>query len=335
MFTVALAGDVMLGRGVDQALRAARSPEEPWGDVLPLLLEADARVANLECALTTTRRPWMRSRKLFHFRADPGRAVAVLKAARLDACSLANNHVLDFEEAGLLDTLRHLDAAGIAHAGAGRNLGEASAPAVLPGPVPVALVSLTDNEPSFRAGETTPGTFFLPISLEREPLRALEAALGRAREVARVVVLSAHWGPNLVEQPSALHQAFAKAAIDRGADVFFGHSAHLFQGVELYRGKPILYDCGDFLDDHAVDGELRNDWSFLFRVSFEGRAFARLEMVPVALGHAHVNLAQGAARSAIVARMRGLSRDLGAEPRVNEGRLVLEPPSRFGHTLHT
>src|SRR5574341_341121 len=111
MITVALAGDVMLGRGVNEALRKMR-PEEPWGDLLPLLHAADLRVVNLECAITAHEQPWRRTPKVFHFRADPS-AVAVLTAARIDACSLANNHGLDFEEEGLLDTLAHLDQAGI------------------------------------------------------------------------------------------------------------------------------------------------------------------------------------------------------------------------------
>src|SRR5215203_3187441 len=119
MITVALVGDVMLGRGVNETLRSIR-PEEPWGDVLPALSSADLRIANLECAITGHDRPWTRTPKVFHFRADP-RAVEVLRAARIDACSLANNHTLDFEEQGLLDTLRHLEAAGIRYAGAGHN----------------------------------------------------------------------------------------------------------------------------------------------------------------------------------------------------------------------
>src|SRR5215212_2888083 len=120
MITLALTGDVMLGRGVNETLRSVR-PEEPWGDTLPLLLSADLRVVNLECAITGHKRPWSRTRKVFHFRADPP-AVEVLLAARVDAFSLANNHTLDFEEKGLLDTLKHLEEAGIRHAGAGRNL---------------------------------------------------------------------------------------------------------------------------------------------------------------------------------------------------------------------
>src|SRR5215210_9137863 len=119
MITLALTGDVMLGRQVNRALRIM-SPEQPWGDVLPLLLSADLRIINLECAITDHKQPWTRTPKVFHFRADPS-AVEVLRAARVDGCSLANNHTLDFEEQGLLDTLQHLDEAGIWYAGAGRN----------------------------------------------------------------------------------------------------------------------------------------------------------------------------------------------------------------------
>ena len=162
MVTLALTGDVMLGRGVNETVPEAR-PEEPWGDALPLLLSADLRIINLECAITEHKRPWSRTPKVFHFRADP-LAVEVLRAARVDACSLANNHTLDFEEQGLLDTLTHLEAAGIRYAGAGHNLEEAAQPVLLEGGV--ALVAFTDNEPPFAAGPGKPGTNYLPVSLE-------------------------------------------------------------------------------------------------------------------------------------------------------------------------
>lgn len=128
MFTLALTGDVMLGRLVNDSLKAMK-PEDVWGDVLPHLAQADLRIVNLECALTVHLQPWTRTWKMFHFRADPS-AARVLQAARIDACALANNHILD-EERGLRDTLRALNASGIHHAGAGANAREAAAPALL------------------------------------------------------------------------------------------------------------------------------------------------------------------------------------------------------------
>jgi poly-gamma-glutamate capsule biosynthesis protein CapA/YwtB (metallophosphatase superfamily) len=322
MITLALTGDVMLGRGVNETLRADR-PEEPWGDVLGLLDSADLRITNLECAITAHERPWSRTPKVFHFRADP-LAVEVLEAAHMDACSLANNHTLDFEEQGLLDTLAHLDAAGIRYAGAGRDGEEAARPAILE--ESVALVAFTDNEPPFAAGPGKPGTNYLPVSVEPEVLRRVGEAIGAAREAgARTVVFSNHWGPNMVERPRDLFRRFARAVVDLGADVYYGHSAHVFQGVEIYRGKPILYDTGDFIDDYAVDPRLRNDRSFLFRVSMEDGALERLELFPVILPYARVELARGTEREAILDRMVSLSAEMGTALDRAEDRLVLEP----------
>jgi poly-gamma-glutamate capsule biosynthesis protein CapA/YwtB (metallophosphatase superfamily) len=322
MATLALTGDVMLGRGVNDTLRVAR-PAEPWGDVLPLLLAADLRLINLECAITVQRRPWSRTPKVFHFRADP-LAVEVLKAARVNACSLANNHTLDFEEKGLLDTLEHLEAAGIRYAGAGRNLEEAARPVLLEGGL--AVVAFTDNEPPFAAGPGRPGTNYLPVSTEPEVLRRVEEAIGAARDAgARTVVFSNHWGPNMVRRPPEAFRLFARAVVDRGADVYYGHSAHVFQGVEVYSGRPILYDTGDFIDDYAVDPDLRNDRSFLFRLSTEDGELRRLELFPVVLPYARVELAAGEEREVILGIMQDLSAEMGTTFERREDRLVLEP----------
>ncbi len=327
MITVALVGDVMLGRGVNEALRTLR-PEQPWGDVLPLLDAADLRIINLECAITEHKWPWTRTPKVFHFRADPP-AIEVLRAARVDGCSLANNHTLDFEEQGLLDTLKHLEAAGIPYAGAGRNREEAAQPALLEAHLGngsrVALLAFTDNEPPFAAGSDRPGTNYLPVSLEPEVLSRVEAAVAAAREAgADTVIFSNHWGPNMVQRPPDLFRRFAHAVMDRGVDIYYGHSAHIFQGVEIYHGKPILYDTGDFIDDYAVDPKLRNDWSFLFRVSLEEGELRRLELFPVVLHYARVVSATGAEREAIFDRMENLSREMGTTFARREDRLVLE-----------
>ena len=328
MITVALVGDVMLGRRVNEALRTLR-PEQPWGDVLPLLISADLRIVNLECAITDHNQPWTRTPKVFHFRADSS-AVEVLKAARVDVCSLANNHTLDFEQRGLLDTMEHLKAAGIWYAGAGHNREEAARPALLAArpadrPSRVALLAFTDNEPPVAAESDRPGTNYLPVSLEADVLGRVEAAVTAAREAgAETVVFSNHWGPNMVQRPSALFRRFARAVMDRGVDVYYGHSAHIFQGVEIYGGKPILYDTGDFIDDYAVHPKLRNDWSFLFRISLEGGEFRRLELFPVTLPYTRAQLAKGSEREAILVRMERLSGEMGTAFVRREGRLVLE-----------
>lgn len=325
MLTLALMGDVMLGRGVDAALKHMR-PQDVWSDVLPQLLQADLRIANLECALTTHPQPWTRSWKMFHFRADPA-AVRCLQAAHIDACSLANNHILDFEARGLRDTLRTLDAAGVRHAGAGLDLEEAAAPALLevPGASPcrVALLAFTDNQPDFAAADRRPGTHYLEVSLEADTLSRVANAIDRARaQGADWVVFSNHWGANFVERPSPKFRRFAQRVIELGADIYYGHSAHICQGIEIHRGKPILYDTGDFIDDYAVDPVLRNDRSCLFKLMFDQGRLRRIELIPVTLAVAHVALARGEDFAAISAGMEQRCAELGTALERQADRLV-------------
>jgi poly-gamma-glutamate capsule biosynthesis protein CapA/YwtB (metallophosphatase superfamily) len=328
VITLALTGDAMLGRRVAEVLNDRMRPEEPWGDVMPLLDAADLRIINLECAITDNEQPWTRTPKVFHFRAEPS-AIGTLRTARIDACSLANNHTLDFEEQGLLDTLEHLDAAGIRHAGAGRNRDEAADPAILTVRADhkhrVALLAFTDNEPPFAAGPDRPGTNYLPVSLRPDVLRRVERTVSYVREMGvDTIIFSNHWGSNMVQRPKEIFRRFARAVMDREVDIYYGHSAHVFQGVEIYRGKPILYDTGDFIDDYAVDPKLRNDWSFLFQLSVEERRFERLDLTPVKLSYARVDLATGGERETILDRMERLSAEMGTVFTRREGALVLE-----------
>src|SRR5207248_1383095 len=118
------------------------------------------------------------------------------------------------------------------------------------------------NEPAFAAGPDHPGTNYLTIATDPATRARVRRAATRARrQGAELVVLSLHWGPNMRLTPPRRFRAFAQAALEDGVALLHGHSAHLFQGVEFDRKGLILYDTGDFLDDYAVDPELRNDWS--------------------------------------------------------------------------
>ena len=325
MLTLALTGDVMLGRLVNDRLKSMQ-PEQVWGDVLPHLAQADLRIVNLECALTTHLQPWSRTDKMFHFRADP-EAVRVLQAAHIDACALANNHILDYEEQGLRDTLHILDATGIRHAGAGANAAEAATPAILEAhgdsPCRVALLSYTDNEPDFAATFEYSGTNYLEVSLHAETLTRIAENIAQARaQGADLVVFSNHWGANFVERPSPEFRSFAKRVIELGADIYHGHSAHICQGIEIYQGKPILYDTGNFIDDYAVHPRLRNDRSCLFKLMFKKGKLCRIELLPVSLSVARVALASGKEFEAICARMEMLCAEFGTKLMRTDGRLV-------------
>ena len=317
----------MLGRGVAAEI-ASRDPASFWGDVRPLLLGSDLVIANLECAITSHAVPWTRTRKAFHFRAPPA-AVQVLRAAGVRAVSLANNHVLDFEEAGLRDTLRHLDAAGIAHAGAGENLEKAREPAIVDvGGRKIGIVAFTDNEPGWAARPGRPGTSYLRFLPGPGALRVVRQAVVRAREGgAELVVLSLHWGPNMVQRPRRPFPAFARAAIHLGVGLIHGHSAHSFHGVGIHRGAPILYDTGEALDDYAGDALLRNDRSFVFLAVMRASRVYALRLVPIRIGDARVQLARGRDFEETCRRMEALCREMGTTPSRARHGLTLEIPA--------
>lgn len=301
-------GDVMLGRGVNAVLRHA-APEYPWGDTLPIFRQADFRMCNLECALSDRGTPW--PDKAFHFRSD-AKNVAVLKKAGIDAVSLANNHALDFGADALQDTLDVLDQAGIVHAGAGMDRDAAFEPAfVHAAGMRVALVSFTDNyEPGWEAAAARPGVAYVPVDFEEDRAAHLFDTIALARTKADIVVVAAHWGPNWGYEPPAPQPAFARRMVELGADVIFGHSAHVFRGVEVYRGRPIIYCAGDFIDDYAVDETERNDESFIFICDTGSSGIERVRLYPVLIDYARTRLATGKRAAAISYKMERLCREM-------------------------
>ncbi len=313
----------MLGRLVNDVI-AQRGYRYPWGDVLPLLQGADLFLINLECALTSCQVPWHDGEyKAFYFRADPA-VVETLKAARVDLACVANNHSLDFGYQGLLETLRLLDQAGIGHAGAGPDLASARAPAVLTAKgYRVGVVAFADYPQAWAATETSPGINYLPVSLDPRDFSPVQAALKAARAQSDMVIFTIHWGPNMRVRPPQTFKEFARRVMDAGADVFWGHSAHLVQGVEVYKGKPILYDTGDFVDDYAVDPWERNDLSALFLLQARPPLVEAIQVVPVRIEEMQVNLAQGREREWFVRRFVGLCAEMGTAVQVGAEGLVI------------
>ncbi len=317
---IALTGDVMLGRLVAEAMET-QPAEYFWGDTLPLLRSADFSLINLECALTTSEEKWIKTPKVFHFKADPQRAAQVLEAAGIDFVTLANNHVLDFEEAGLRETLTTLEKAGIGFCGAGRDLEEAAAAkyAEAGGKV-IAVVGATDNTPEWQANGG-PGVQYMEFNKASAELFSQQVEA--AAQKADLVIASLHWGPNMREHPTDDFRDFAHALIESGADIVHGHSAHIFQGIEIRRNKPIFYDTGDYIDDYAVDPLLRNDRGFLFMVDFD-TSVRTIELYPIVIDHFQVNLAAGEDNEQVIERMEKLSAEMGTRLKRSDGKLCVD-----------
>lgn len=314
---IALIGDTMLGRGVAEALRAGPAAALVDPAVVSAAAEADLVVANLECCISERGRPF--PGRVFHFRAPP-EAVEVLALLGVRCVTLANNHALDFGPDALLDTLEHLDRAGIAWVGAGPDLAAARAPAVLPaGDLRLAVVGLTDHPPEYAAGPHTPGVAYADLWSGPVPdwvRRAIASA------EADAVLVTPHWGPNMAPEPVPHVRRAAAELVQAGAALVAGHSAHVFQGVQ---GR-VLYDLGDFLDDYRTDPELRNDLGLLWLVDLDREGPRRLEALPLKLDYCHTRLADGADARWVRRRFRDACAALGTAVAEEDGRLTVTFP---------
>lgn len=301
-------GDCMLGRLVNQVLKQ-KPPDYPWGDTLSVLKQANARFINLESVLSDHGRPWSTTPKVFHFRSD-AKNIAILETAKINAVSLANNHILDYEYEAMFETISLLDKKNILHAGAGGNIEEASKPAFLnTGGTKIAFLAFTDNEPLWQATHEKPGTFFVPVNFNDNRAKRLFKIVEENRQNCHLLIISAHWGPNWGYRPPPNHIPFAHKLIDAGADIIYGHSCHVFQGIEIYKNRPILYSTGDFIDDYAVDEIERNDESFIFIVETEDNRITGLKLYPTLIKNFQARLALRERARQIGFKMQKLSQE--------------------------
>jgi len=281
---------VRLAEQHNGALPRPVSLDYPWGDALPAIerLAPDAFIVNLETAVTTCGRP--DRDKGIHYRMSPSH-VGCLRAARIDACSLANNHVLDWSTDGLRETLATLRAAGIATAGAGACADEACTPAALPlaGGARLLLFAWATTgsgvPAAWAATPQRPGISLLESLDEAAAQSVLRTVQRQCRPQDRVVV-SVHWGDNWVDEVPREQSRFARRLIELGAaDVVHGHSSHHPLQPEVHRGKLILHGCGDLINDYegiAPRAALRSDVGCLYAVaiSLDDGCLRELEILP-------------------------------------------------------
>jgi len=349
--TLFLCGDVMTGRGIDQILPhpgksdlyepyvrsaleyvalAERSSgplarpvgfEYVWGDALAELerMRPDVRIVNLETAVTSSDDAW--PGKGVHYRMHPAN-VACLGAARLDCCVLANNHVLDWGRTGLEETLATLHAVGLRTAGAGRDSLEAAAPAVIEvsgnGRVLVFGYGMTSSGVPAAWAATSRRSGVNPLE-ELSP-RSAEAIAQHVRAHKRggdITVLSIHWGGNWGYAISSAERDFARRLIDMAAvDVVHGHSSHHAKGIEVYRDKPILYGCGDLLNDYeGISGheEYRSELGLMYFAALDSASgkMSRLTLVPTRMHRLSVNRATEDEAAWLMAALNREGRRLG------------------------
>jgi poly-gamma-glutamate capsule biosynthesis protein CapA/YwtB (metallophosphatase superfamily) len=363
LVTLFACGDVMPGRGIDQILPHPGDPELqedyardanayvelavrangpiprpagfswPWGEALPVVEEAapDVRVINLETSVI--RSADFAPGKAVHYRMNPDNLPCVA-AIRPDVCGLANNHVLDFGERGLRETLAALAGAGLAAAGAGLDADQAGRPAAVRLPDGARLIVLccgtasSGIPPTWAATATRPGINLLP-SLSSATTDALIARTRAVRQDSDLVVVSIHWGSNWGYGVHPDQVRFARQLIDGGVDVIHGHSSHHPRPIEVYWGKLILYGCGDCIDDYeGITGyeEYRDDLRLLYFPSLlpDTGELAALTMVPLQARDTRLRHASAAYSRWLAATLGQISRKFGSRVEYQpDGRLIV------------
>ena len=314
-------GDVMTGRGIDQILPYAGNPkihesyitdsrdyikiaedrngkiprkvpfDYIWGVALSEFDKhsPDLKIINLETSVTTSNDHW--KGKGIHYRMHP-KNTPCLTAAGIDFCSLANNHVLDWGYDGLLETLKTLKKNNISYAGAGENFGEARRPAVLDIGEKGRVIIYAFGMPSsgvfqdWLATEESPGVNVLE-SLSSNKLQLLKVEALALKQPGDLLVASIHWGGNWGYHVPNQQKKIARQLIDEaGFDIIHGHSSHHFKGIEVYKSKPILYGCGDFLTDYeGIRGhdEFKNELTFMYflKMDRQNGELLELRLVPL------------------------------------------------------
>jgi poly-gamma-glutamate capsule biosynthesis protein CapA/YwtB (metallophosphatase superfamily) len=352
-----LCGDVMTGRGIDQALPHPVSPVlyEPsirdarayielaetangpirrpvsfyyiWGDALPELEKAgvDLRIINLETSITSDGAPW--PSKGIHYRMHP-RNIDCLSAAEISGCALSNNHMLDWGHEGLSETLRTLDAAGIAHAGAGRDAEEAATPAIIDvgGKGRVFLFSFgstTSGIPwDWKATGISPGINLLDDLSEKTAIR-IAAQMRQSRQRDDLLIASIHWGSNWGYEIPRKQIAFAHRLIDEGVAIVHGHSSHHVKAIEVFNDRLILYGCGDFLTDYEGVGgyeSFRSDLRLMYLVEldFASGHLISVRLVPMRMRRFRLEWASETDALSLCDLLNKLGAPFGNRARLNE-----------------
>jgi poly-gamma-glutamate synthesis protein (capsule biosynthesis protein) len=362
--TLFLCGDVMTGRGIDQILphpgdpvihegylKDARkyveiaeklngpiphdvSPAYIWGDALDALerVAPDLRVINLETSITRSDDYW--EGKGIQYRMHPEN-IDCITSARIDVCSLANNHILDWGYPGLKETLETLRKREITSVGAGMDLKEAELPAAMDvkgkGRVIVFAFGLpTSGIPlDWTASEKRPGVNLLR-NLSDETVEHTRKRVQEVKQKADIVVASIHWGGNWGYRIPEREIAFAHQLIDgANVDIIHGHSSHHVKGIEVYRKKLILYGCGDFLNDYEGIGGYeyyRADLSLMYFPTVDPLTgeLVRLQMVPTQIRYFKVNRAVRADAAWLADTLNREGKRLGTRVELDEeNRLTL------------
>lgn len=323
-------GDILLGRGVASRLQKDNKDYVyPFVKVADILKQGDVVFANLEEPITS------RTHSLTGIK-QGGKyvlknevdSIKGLEYAGFNLFSLANNHILDYYEEGLYDTQAILKEHGMAYSGAGKNIDEAKKPAIIEkNGIKVGLLSYTDmaevtykgNPPlMFIAGENKAGVAKRPTKFDE----SMKIEIEELRKEVDILMVSLHWGFEESFEIWDSQVEFAHNLMDNGVDVILGHHAHQFQGIEIYKGKPIFYSLGNFIFDQ---NDPENQEAFIMNMEFVDNKLVSLEGIPVrTIDKTQVVPQKGEGAKNILDRELALCKELDAKCGIKDDKLIFD-----------
>jgi poly-gamma-glutamate capsule biosynthesis protein CapA/YwtB (metallophosphatase superfamily) len=307
--TVVAVGDILLDRGVAQQIEK-HGLHYPFARTRVLLSGADLAFGNLECPITQNGNKVM---KPFCFKAKPQTASA-LKAAGLDVLSLANNHTLDCNRSGLVETMQNLQRQKLRWSGAGSNRKQAEAATITTiNGLRVAWLSFSEFIPE--------GVFLRDDkpSIALASPEAIQRSVTQARKQAQIVIVSLHWGVEYAARPRANQTNWAKIAVDNGADLVLGHHPHVLQGLQVQtrrsgstlRRSLVAYSLGNFVFDSPRAWDKRTAQTMILRCTFDRNGLLSAEVVPIIIQQSQPRPANLAEAQTILRDVAKLSNELG------------------------
>lgn len=294
-------GDINFARGIARDYIFADKGDSIFAQVRDTIRAADLAVGNLESILLDRGDTTDSTGKMVF--AGPDVAGPLLIDAGFDAVSTANNHAWDFGERGLLESLRHLDAAGIAHSGTGPTLEDAYRPAVVDrAGWRIAMFSVTDiinlKGLVLTGSPAACCIAWADTAVLGPRMRAARDSLG-----ADLVLVMLHAGNEYRDRPPAALHALMRELVSAGADAVIGHHPHVPQGTERYHGKPIFYSLGNFVFRQPFPW---TDKALVAAMDFDPDGTAAVTLRPVDADYVP-RFAAGADSAVILARVDSLS----------------------------
>ncbi len=299
-------GDIMLSRKVGRYMEE-RGNAYPFARITDYLQAGDFTVGNLETAISDRGQPL--PGKGIWFRSVPESA-QVLQDVGFDLVSLANNHVLDYDTEGLLDTIYHLNEAGVLSVGAGENIEEAVKPVIIEqNGVKIGILAFLDTYMSdiffshsykrmFKAEETIAGVGPMHEELMLEAVRKL-------RPEVDIVIVSLHWGVEYADYPISAQRELAHKLVENGVDFVHGHHPHCIQGIEIYQEAVIAYSLGNFIfDQNQMQKTMEG---LLLEITFSSLGVAEAQIVPVMIVNGQAFPAKNVDAARILVKLQRLS----------------------------